>query len=88
MISLVSLKKNAIHYIHVHEIVILCLVHFLIVSHQTVKNTVLGDIPFNNSSTCSLATKTFGQGEWSLYFPLVAAPAKVDVMFHLCFNRA
>lgn len=56
-------------------------------SHQSVKNTILGDIPFNNNSIPPWpqrpADKLFG-----VYFPLVAALAKADVMFHLCLNPA
>lgn len=56
-------------------------------SHQSVKKTILGDSLFNNNSIAPWpqrpVDKLFG-----VCFPLVAALAKADVMFHLCLNPA
>lgn len=82
-------KKNEknFHCIHVHEIVLLYLVYFLNISHQSVKNTVLGDIPFN-SNFIALWPQRLADKVLVVCFPLVAALAKADVMFHLCLNPA
>lgn len=92
-------EKN-FHCIHVHEIVLLCLVYFLNISHQSVKNTVLGDIPFIffyffifgdipfNSNFIALWPQRLADKVFVVCFPLVAALAKADVMFHLRLNPA
>lgn len=55
---------------------IFIMLSLLFVSLQIVKNAILGDTPFNNGSTCSLATKVI-----EVCFSLVVALAKADVIF-------